>query len=355
MLEESGRLVLGRPDHGPTRSSRMLALVTGATGCVGANVVEALSGRGYRVRALRRPTSRPDALTGLTPEFVSGDVLDPASLRTAMEGCDLVFHAAAVSQYWRESTSMLYTVNVLGTRNVLRAAEACGVVRVVLTSSVAVLGIPTPDRPGGSRLPMLDESAVFNQLPARFHYGHSKLLAESEAARAVAAGLDVVCVNPATVIGRRDVNFVGGEILRTVRRGWFPISPPGGMGVVSAQAVGLGHVLAAEAGRVGERYILNGENVAHRDLLAMVAVEVGGRPPLGVAPRSAMRAAAAACRVVIGATARSYPAMLAQFELSARDMFFDGSRAERELGVPRISAREAVKDAWEWYRRQGLL
>ena len=324
-------------------------LVTGATGCVGANIVESLLNRGYAVRALRRSTSPLGALVGLEPELAYGDIMDTASLESAMAGCELVFHAAAVSQYWRNSVDLLYAVNVDGTRNVLEAAMAAGVSRVVLTSSVAALGIPTRD---GA---LLDETAAFNWPPNRFHYGHSKLLAEAEAARAVTAGLDVVCVNPASVVGRRDINFVGGEILRTVRRGWFLVAPAGGMGIVSAEAVGLGHVLAAERGIAGERYILNGENVSHRDFLKLVALVVGARPPFFTIPRSGMRLAASLAHAVLGILGKGSPAPLSQFELSAYDMYFDGGKAERGLGVPRIGADAAVKDAWDWYRHEGLL
>ena len=130
----------------------MRALVTGATGCVGANIVEALLARGDTVRALRRATSRLDALAGLSFESVTGDVTDEASLPAAMDGCDVVFHAAAISQYWRSQPDVIYHVNVTGTRNVLRAALAQGVKRVIFTSSVAVLGlslihISEPTRP----------------------------------------------------------------------------------------------------------------------------------------------------------------------------------------------------------------
>jgi dihydroflavonol-4-reductase len=258
------------------------ALVTGATGCVGANIVEALLARGYEVRALRRVSSKLDALAGLDPEYATGDVLDEASLRAAMAGCALVFHAAAIAQYWRNGPEAIYAANVTGTRNVLRAARAQGVQRVVFTSSVAVLGVPT------WRGHVLDESASFNLRPAQFHYGHSKVLAEAEVQRAVAEGLDVVIVNPVSVIGQRDVYFVGGEILRTAQRGLLIGAPPGGMGVVSARATGAGHVLAAERGRTGERYILNGENISHRALMTLAAEITGGRAPWMTIPRALM-------------------------------------------------------------------
>ncbi|HQE91205.1 MAG TPA: NAD-dependent epimerase/dehydratase family protein [Anaerolineae bacterium] len=325
------------------------ALVTGATGCVGANIVEALSARGYAVRALRRATSTLDALAGLDPEYVVGDVLDEASLCAAMADCELVFHAAAVSQYWRNKPDAIYTANVEGTRHVLRAAMAQGVQRVVFTSSVAALGVPT------QRGQRLDESAVFNLRPAQFHYGYSKVLAEAEVRRAVAEGLDVVIVNPVSVIGQRDVHFVGGEILRTAKQGLLIGAPPGGMGIVSAKAAGEGHVLAAERGRTGERYILNDENISHRALMTLAAQVTGARAPWFTIPRVLITPLATV--VDLWNRIRRAPPLVdgSQLHLSVRDMYFDGSKAERELGFVPGSAQAAVVEAWEWYREHGFL
>jgi dihydroflavonol-4-reductase len=325
------------------------ALVTGATGCVGANIVEALLARGYDVRALRRASSKLDALAGLDPEYAIGDVLDEVSLRAAISGCTLVFHAAAVSQYWRNGPEAIYAANVEGTRNVMRAALAQGVQRVVFTSSVAVLGVPT------RRGQLLDETNTFNLRPVQFHYGHSKVLAEAEVQRAVAEGLDVVIVNPVSVIGQRDVHFVGGEILRTAKRGLLVAAPPGGMGIVSAKATGEGHVLAAERGRTDERYILNGENISHRVLMAMAAEVAGKRPPWITIPRVLMTPLAALVDV-LNCVRRATPLVDgSQLHLSSRDMYFDGRKAERELGFAGGSAQVAVAEAWAWYNRHGLL
>jgi len=327
----------------------MRALVTGATGCVGANITEALLARGHTVRALRRTTSRLDALDGLSCEDAMGDVLDKRSLQAAMDGCAWVFHAAAISQYWRKSLERLYAVNVTGTRNVLAAARAAGVRRVVVTSSVAPLGVPAF---AGQ---WLDESSCYHRPPARFHYAHSKLLVEASVARAVAAGQDVLCVNPASVIGRRDVNFVGGEILRLAKRGLLPVAPPGGMGIVSAGAVGLGHVLAAERGVAGERYILNGENIKHVALLRLAASVVGGRAPLCTLPKAMIQVLVEVTWLASRALGFPYPAAAAQADLSVRDMYFDGGKAVRELGFPVVSARAAIEEAWDWYTRAGML
>jgi len=327
----------------------MRALVTGATGCVGANIAEALLARGYSVRALRRTTSRLDALEGLSCEDAMGDLLDRRSLEAAMDGCGLVFHAAAISQHWRNSLEELYAVNVTGTRNVLAAARAAGVRRVVVTSSVAPLGVPVFARQ------WLDEASCYHRPPARFHYAHSKLLVEADVARAVAEGQDVLCVNPASVIGRRDVNFVGGEILRLVKRGLFLVAPPGGMGIVSAGAVGLGHVLAAERGVAGERYVLNGENIEHIALLRLTASVVGGRAPLCTLPKAMIQLPVEVTWLASRILGFPYPAAAAQADLSVRDMYFDGSKAVRELGFPVVSARAAIEEAWDWYTRADML
>ncbi len=325
-----------------------LALVTGATGCVGANVVAALLERGYAVRALRRATSTTDALDGLDPEPAIGDVLDPPSLVAAMRGCALVFHVAAVSDYWRTSAERIYQVNVEGTRNVLAAAEETGVERVVYTSSVGALGIPQPGR-------LLDESATFNLPPNRFIYGHSKHLAEQVVQQAIARGLDAVIVNPAGVMGARDVHWIGGSILRAVERGLAWFAPPGGLNWVDAEIAGLGHVLAAERGRTGERYILGGENISHRAALEIIAEVVGGRRPLATVPRSLMNLVA---MLTDGSNAlRSGVPLFSgeQARLSAANIYCDCRKARQELGLPMIPFRTIVERAYDWYKMHGDL
>lgn len=324
----------------------MRALVTGATGCVGANVAAALQERGYAVRAMRRPTSRMDALEGLAVELVEGDLLDPSSLLRAMEGCDWVFHVAAVSDYWRTPPEVIYWVNVDGTRNVVQAALQAGVKRLVYTSSVASLGVPADGR-------LLDESAVFNLPPRRFPYGHSKHLAEGVVREAVAKGLDALIVNPAAVIGPRDVHWIGGSLLRQVRRGWSWFAPPGGTCWAAAADVGRGHVLAAERGRTGERYVLGGENLSHRRALEIVAEVVGGVRPLVTLPASVMGPMEWLAR--LAGRFAALPFSPEQVWLSARIIYCDSRKAERELGYERTPFRRAVEAAYQWYRERGWL
>ena len=323
-------------------------LVTGATGCVGANVVAALLSRGYDVRAMVRATSTLEALAGLDPELVVGDVLDPASLVAAMRDCTLVFHVAAVSDYWRTPAERLYQVNVEGTRNVLGAAFETSVERLVHTSSIGALGVPPPGQ-------QLDESSTFNLPPHRFRYGHSKYLAEQLVQEAVGRGLDAVTVNPASVIGARDVHFIGGSLLREVRRGLSWFAPSGGINWVDAETAGLGHVLAAERGGKGARYILGGENISHRDAVDIVAEVVGGRRPLLTLPRPVTNVVA----VLIDGFNAVWPGSPLfngeQARLSAAELYCDCHRAHEELGVPLTPFRVAVERAYAWYCAQGYL
>ncbi|HEY3228882.1 MAG TPA: NAD-dependent epimerase/dehydratase family protein, partial [Roseiflexaceae bacterium] len=227
----------------------MKVLVTGGTGFLGANLVAALLERGDAVRVLRRANSSLIALDGLPVEHVIGDILEPDAVARAVAGCDLVFHVAALASYWRARRDQVYRVNVEGTRIVMDACSRAGVPRVVHTSSVAAVGIPPPGTVG-------DETTPFDALSATFAYADSKHRAEAEVQNAVARGLDVVIVNPASVFGAGDHYLNTGRIVIEYGRGRIPVVPPGGMCVVDVDAVVRGHLLAAERGRAGERYIL---------------------------------------------------------------------------------------------------
>ncbi len=324
------------------------ALVTGATGCVGANVVAALLARGYAVRALRRPNSSLEALDSLDPQLCTGDVLDPASLAAAAQGCELVFHVAAVSDYWRVPAERIYEVNVVGTRNVVRAALEHGVERLVYTSSIGALGLPPPGQ-------LLDESATFNLSPRRFVYGHSKHLGEQAVREAIADGLDAIIVNPTGVMGARDVNFIGGSLLREVKRGLSWVTFAGGLNWVDAETVGIGHVLAAELGRTGSRYILGGENVSHRRAMEITAEVVAGRRPVVTLPRGLMGIAA----ILTDGFNAVWPGTPIfsgeQARMSAESVYADCGRARLELGFPLTEFRVAVQRAYAWYQAHGAM
>jgi len=326
----------------------MKVLVTGATGFVGSNVAAALAARGDQVRVLRRATSRLDALEGVPVEFVVGDILDLDSLEAAMRGCQVVFHVAATSQYWRSGRETIYRVNVEGTRHVMQAALAAGVERVVHTSSVAALGYA----PRGK---LTDESQVFPPELSWFAYGHSKYLAELEVQKAVAQGLPAVIVNPTIVLGPRDVNFVSGSLVRASIKGQLRVVPPGGSNVVHVADVVAGQLAAAERGQVGERYILGGENLSHWEIATILAQVTGGPPPLLVLPRWSLEPIA---RLVDAFNSlRPGPPLVTgyQIRLGGETFYVDSSKAIRELGLPQTPFRQAAEDAYAWYRQRGLL
>jgi dihydroflavonol-4-reductase len=326
----------------------MLVLVTGATGFVGANLARALVARGDRVRVLRRGASRLDALEGVPVEYATGDILDAGSLEEAMRGCEVVFHVAAVSQYWRSKPATVYQVNVDGTRNVLQAALACGVQRVVHTSSTAAIGYSTPAAPA-------DESQSFPDHLQWFVYGHSKHLSEMEVHQAVARGLPAVIVNPAIVLGPRDVNFVSGSLIRASVRGQLRVVPPGGSNIVHVADVVAGHIAAAERGQVGERYILGGENLSHGAAARVISEVTGGPPPAWTLPTWLLPPLA---RLVDALNRVSWRPPLVtgqQVRLGAWSFYVSNNKAVRELGLPQTPFRQAAADAYAWYREHNLL
>ena len=265
------------------------------------------------------------------------------TLAAAMAGCTWVFHTAAISDYWRHrGRDGLYRTNVEGTRNVLAAALRAGVERFVLTSSLAALGVPAPGQ-------QLTEADHFNLRPRRFPYGYSKHLAECELRRAVAAGLPAVAVNPSVVIGPRDVNRISSAMFVEAARGRLRVAAPGGTNFVAVSDVVQGHIAAAERGRVGERYILAGENLSFRDAFTTVC-EVAGQPgPTVVLPRWTIPVAAAAVDAARLVAGPRLPIDGKQMRLSAFGIHADGGKARRQLGVPATSFRTAVQNAYDWY------
>lgn len=332
----------------------MKALVTGSTGFVGANLVEALAVVGHEVRALHRSSSRLKALTGLSYEPVIGDVLDPNSLAAAMKGVDWVFHVAAVADYWRQAgTAQLYRVNVGGTRKVLQAALEAGVQRVVCTSSAATMGVP---RGGGQTNHLLNESSSFNLSPALSPYGHSKHLAEKVVSEFVTRGLDVVIVNPTVVLGPRDLNMISGSAVLAVYRRQVPVIPPGGVNYVDVSDVVAGHIAAAERGTPGERYILGAHNLTHQQAVTIIAQIVGVAPPRLRVPGILLEPLA----VAFDLFNRVWPGEPLtdgnQVRLMKHMVFYDTRKAQRELGLgPPLPFPITVERTFHWYRDNGYL
>ena len=325
----------------------MRALVTGGTGFLGANLAEGLLRTGWTVRILRRATSPLAAVQDLNVEHAIGDVTDPASLLAAMQDVDVVFNVAAVSQYWRSTSEAIYRVNVTGAQNVFEAAARSGVRRIVHTSSAAAVGI--------IRGRSATEDDPFNQPPDRFPYGHSKWLSEEIARKQVAAGQDIVIVNPSAIVGARDINWISGSILREAKRGHIPVLPQGGVNFIAVQDVVAGHIAAAQKGRSGERYILSGENLTNRQTTEMTCDIVGVKPPRFTQPRWTIPIAAWGLDVAAKVARRPLPLSGGQMRLTADYLYFDSAKAQRELGLPHTPVRQALQECYDWYVQHGYL
>jgi len=324
------------------------ALVTGGTGFVGSHIARMLIEAGHTARVLHRPTSKLDLLQDLPVEHALGDVMDRDSLNRAMQGCEWVFHAAAVADYWRAERVKMYMVNVHGTRYVLEAARRQNVHRVIITSSAAALGVRPDGKPA-------DESLPFNLPPDRFAYGHSKYLAELEALKAVEDGQDIVLLNPGAILGPGDLNQISGSNIVEFARGLVaPLYPTGGTTFIDVRDVARAHLVAAERGRIGERYNLGTTDMAWRALWEIMCRTVGVRPP--ALPMPTWLAPVVA--LGIGSARRvgmKLPIDANQVLLAARDLYFDCNKAWRELGKPEISIEQSVQDTYDWYVAKGII
>ena len=324
------------------------ALVTGGTGFVGAHVARALVERGYTVRILRRSTSRLDLVEDLACEHAVGDVMDYDSLVAAMQGVEWVFHTAAVADYWRNDPARIYAVNVDGTANVLRAAEAAGVRRVIFTSSAASVGYTRSLKP-------VDETVRFNYDQHRTPYGHSKFLAETEVFRAIRRGLDCVILNPTVIVGPGDLNQISSSVVVEMARGHIPPTvPPGGVTLIDVRDVAEAHVAAAEHGRTGERYLLGAVDLTHKAWLKLTADVLGRRMVAITLPAWVVYLAASGVDVLrrLGV---NVPAEGNQLRLGTRMMFFDARKSWQELAEPRVPIRQSLQDTVAWYRAQGVI
>jgi len=274
--------------------------------------------------------------------------LEPEAVARAVAGCDLVFHVAAISSYWRAQREQVYRVNVEGTRVVMEACLRAGVPRVVHTSSLAAVGIP----PDGA---LATEETPFDALSATFAYADSKHRAEAEVQKAVACGLQAVIVNPAVVIGAGDHYLISSSMIVEFARGRMIAVPPGGMAVADVDAIVQGHLAAAARGRVGQRYILGGENLTHRQVGHILA-EVTGRPaPRLVLPRRLLGPAAAIVDLFNRINPRPPIVSGEQIRLGAVNFFCDSSKAVRELDYPLMPFRGAAEKAYRWYKEHGYL
>jgi dihydroflavonol-4-reductase len=328
----------------------MRALVTGASGFVGAAVVRALLAEGTAVRVLLRPASDRRNVAGLDVETAEGSLEDAASLARAVEGCAQLFHVAADYRLWVPDPPAMFRANVEGTRRLMEAALAGGIGRIVYTSSVATLGLAADGTPA-------DETTPSGYGDMIGPYKQSKFRAEEEVRRLVAdRRLPAVIVNPSTPIGPRDVKPTPtGKIVVDAASGRMPAFVDTGLNVVHVDDVAAGHLLARDRGEVGERYILGGENMSLAAILAEVARLTGRKPPRVRLPIAPLMPLALAAEGVARVTGWEPFVTRDALRMARKHMFFSSAKAERALGYRARPAREALADAVAWFRAAGYI
>lgn len=328
----------------------MNCFVTGASGFVGANLVHELVHCGHRVKALLRPGSDVRGLAGVEYEATPGGLERRDSLEKAMRGCDWCFHAAASYHLWLRDYAPMYAANVEGTRHVIEAATAAGCRRIVYTSTVGCIGLP---RETGGKLAPTDETTPVSGAQMSNHYKRSKWQAEEVARDLAANGAPVVIVNPAAPVGPRDVKPTptGRIILDFLNRN-LPGFVDTGLNWVHVRDVAVGHILAAEKGRIGERYILGNAsgNWTMRETLAVLEELSGVPAPKFRVPYGVALLAAYGNEALSALTGREPKAPLAGVRMAKYKMYFNPAKAIAELGLPQTPPRQAFADAIAWFR-----
>ncbi|MDR3439304.1 hopanoid-associated sugar epimerase [Telmatospirillum sp.] len=322
-------------------------LVTGATGFVGSAVVRTLLAAGHTVRVLVRKGSNRRNLADLDVHVVEGDLENPHSLKTAVAGCQFLFHVAADYRLWVRDPAAMLRTNVEGTRSLMRAAVDAGATRVVYTSSVATLGHRL-DGPADETTP-----STLADMPGA--YKRSKFLAEEEVRRMIAKeGLPAVIVNPSTPIGPGDIKPTPtGRLIVEAASGKIPAYVDTGLNVVHVDDVAAGHLLALEKGTIGERYVLGGDDLPLAEILAIIARTAGRRPPSIRLPRLPLYPLAIVAEAWGRISGREPMLTLDGLKMAKWHMWFSSAKAEQVLGYRHRPAEQAINDAYQWFRQAG--
>jgi len=322
------------------------AFVTGATGFVGLNLIEALAREGWQVVALHRPGSELKYLSRLPAERVQGDVTDRSSLERALPpGLDAVFHVAGDTNLWSRRNARQDRVNVEGTRNMVEAALARRARRFVHTSSISAYGMLSG---------RIDERAGQRGARAWVNYQRSKFLGEQEVRAARARGLDAVILNPAAILGPYDTRSWA-RVIRLACAGKLPGVPPGSSSFCHVHALAQAHLAAAERGRSGENYLLGGADASFLQLVQTIGEVTGCKVPARATPAWLLRPVARLALWLSYATGRAPTLTPEAVALLSRNTFCDCAKAERELGYRPVPLRAMVEDSVAWLEGEGLL
>ena len=327
----------------------MTTLVTGATGFVGSHVARQLVASGQSVRVLVRASSNLRLLEDIAAERVEGDLRDAASIDRAMRGVRRVFHVAADYRLWTRHPEELYESNVEGTRRLIAATQRAGVERVVYTSTVATIAVPQH-----GALPNETTQAEIGEMIG--HYKRSKFLAEQVAVEAAKAGAPVVIVNPTAPVGPGDWKPTPtGRIILDFLRGKMPAYVNTGLNVVAVEDVAAGHLLAAEKGRIGERYILGGRNMTLKEILDALAAITGRRAPRVKLPHVVALVAGYADEMYSRLAGREPQIPVEGVKMSRHKMFIESDKAARELGYKPGKIEAGLERAVRWYEENGYI
>jgi len=326
----------------------MSTLVTGAAGFLGSHVTRQLVARGDDVRVLLRASSTNRAIADLPLEYVTGDLRDPASLDRAMKGVKRVFHVAADYRLWAKRKQDIYDSNVGGTKNLLYAAKRAGVEQLIYTSTVATIAVDRPQHPNEFTDAKLEEMVG--------HYKRSKWMAEKEALGAAKSGLPVVVAMPTTPVGPWDWKPTPtGKIILDFLNGKMPGYVKTGLNFVGVEECAAGHLLIAEKGKVGERYLLGGENLTLKQMLDTLAKITGLRAPILKIPHGLALGVAYANTALARLVGREPGIPVEGVKIARHMMFVDCARAKRELGFQAGPVAAALERAVRWYEANGYI
>ncbi|MBK6798235.1 MAG: NAD-dependent epimerase/dehydratase family protein [Acidobacteria bacterium] len=328
----------------------MRAFVTGATGFIGGNLVRTLLVEGHQVRVLVRPESDRQNIEGLPVERVEGDLSDRQKLAENLEGCDVVFHVAAHYSLWARDREAIYSANVRGTENLLAAASDVRMGRFIHTSSVAAIGVPPEGSIGTEETQTTLEDLVSD-------YKKSKYLAEQAAIKAAREGLNVVIVNPSTPVGAYDVKPTPtGEIILRFLQGRMPAYVHTGLNLIDVDDVVRGHILAWQKGRTGERYILGNRNLTLKTMLDMLSAITGKPAPKIAVPHFIPLTVAFIDEMILARYFGKTPQVsFYSVQMSRKAMYYDSSKAVRELGLPQNPIEGALEKAVNWFIEGGYV
>jgi len=329
-----------------SESQTMKVLITGATGFIGAAVTRAALAHGDAVRVLVRAKSQRENLEGLPIEVVQGDLQNPASLKSALEGCHRLYHVAAHYALWDQNPQSFYAINVDGTKNLLLAAGEVGLKRIVYTSTIGAIGLPLGGGLGNESL-----FPSFEQLSG--DYKRSKFLAEQEVLKLIGQGLPVIIVNPTAPIGERDIKPTPtGQIIVDFMRGRMAAYIQTGMNLIDVDDVAIGHIRAMTQGRIGERYILGNRNVTLHDICLMLSRLTARPAPRIRLPWKVVLPLAYLNTWIADTITHTTPRIpLEGVRMAKYFMHYDCTKAREELNLPQTPIEQALEKAVGWFRQ----